>query len=206
MIEVIPLFSAPIYVFRIESDINFEKELEFIKQLDYRPASKDLVNFSLDTYLLNYEEMYRCKKIIEDHVHTYTKEILSIEQEVYVTNCWIAKTSPGQRHKKHYHPNSIFSGILYLNANEEHSELNFHNKSFIRGGFNFTYNIKDYNIFNSNAWSIKVKTGDVIIFPSDIIHDVNVNNAKTDRVILGFNTFIRGTFGHGGYGADLILS
>lgn len=205
MIEMIPLFATPIYVFRIEGDITFEKELEFIRNLNYRPASANLVNFSLDSHLLKYEEMDRCKKIIEDHVNVYTKEILSIQQEFYVTNCWVAKTSPGQRHKKHYHPNSIFSGILYLNANETHSELTFHKKSTIREGFNFTYNIKEYNVFTANAWSIKVKTGDVVIFPSDVIHEVDVNQSDTDRVILGFNTFVRGSFGDGGYGADLTL-
>jgi uncharacterized protein (TIGR02466 family) len=204
-VEIIPLFATPIYVFKDDTNITFEKELEFIKKLDYRYSS-EFVNFSVDSHLLECKEMERCKKIIEEHLKIYTTEVLSIKQEFYVTNCWIAKSSPGQRHKKHYHPNSIISGILYLNADENHSTLDFHKQSALRDGFNFTYDIKDFNVFNANDWSVKVKTGDVVIFPSNVIHGVDANCATTDRVLLGFNTFIKGTFGDGGYGADLTLT
>ena len=65
-------------------------------------------------------------------------------------------------------------------------------------------------MFNSHSWKGLVVTGSLIIFPSWLVHEAHANTSKIDRRVLGFNSFVEGTFGEqtgGGnaYSAELVL-
>jgi ectoine hydroxylase-related dioxygenase (phytanoyl-CoA dioxygenase family) len=50
-----------------------------------------------------------------------------------------------------------------------------------------------------------VKTGTVILFPSSLDHSVAENKTNNTRICIGFNSFVRGSFGQQGDYTDLIL-
>jgi hypothetical protein len=55
---------------------------------------------------------------------------------------------------------------------------------------------KNWNIWNSFSWEIPVSTGDLLLFPSRLNHEVrtvNIENHK--RISLAFNVFVRGIIG-----------
>ena len=63
----------------------------------------------------------------------------------------------------------------------------------------------EYNIFNSTSWTLNVKTGDLILFPSQVSHEVNSKNGKNKRVSLAFNVFIKGKLGEENKANTLVL-
>jgi ectoine hydroxylase-related dioxygenase (phytanoyl-CoA dioxygenase family) len=59
----------------------------------------------------------------------------------------------------------------------------------------FKFDIKEWNSFNSSSWWFPVKTGDIVIFPSSLIHSVETKQGNNTRISLAFNVFIKGTIG-----------
>ena len=49
-------------------------------------------------------------------------------------------------------------------------------------------NTRDYNNLN-----VTVKNGDLILFPSTLMHSVKTNTSNKERISLAFNSFIKGT-------------
>jgi uncharacterized protein (TIGR02466 family) len=194
--EVMPLFATPVYISSVKDSL--ENELEFVKTLKYNIQQNcNFLTENNKVHLL--PEMKKCRDIIEYHLNIYAEKILSIKQRFYLTHSWIAKTNPGQQHNAHYHPNSILSGVLYINANENCSDLKLHKKSFIKEAFAFDYDVENYNIFNSDCWDIPVHSGNIIIFPSHYSHEVSTNKLNEDRIVMSFDTFVKGKFGQNDY-------
>lgn len=200
--EITPLFGVPVYQAQT-GHINFLEEINFLSSIEIMQAKTN--NVSKNVQILDHQELSKCKKICEEHLLTYIKNTLDCKQEFYITNSWIAISKPGEKHHVHFHPNSIISGVLYLQAEKNCGDIVLHHKSSIRNNFDFSYDLNSYNIFNSSTWRYTVSTGQILIFPSWVNHSVEENKSDSDRIILGFNTFVKGTFGEAEYSANLKL-
>lgn len=86
-----------------------------------------------------------------------------------------------QDHGRHCHPNSLFSGVLYLDIPENSSEIAFIDP---RPHINFIdFSNRDTRYF------VKPKTGLFIMFNSWLEHEVLTNNSETPRISAPFNLY-----------------
>ena len=205
----VPLFSTPVYH---TEDTGFrcsEKELESIDRLNYFPSAASSCLLSKNQYIFKLNYFSRIKKECEKYLKIYTKDVLSIKQDFYITNSWITKKSISsgyRRHHTHNHPNSIFSGVLYLKVEDGSDQ-----KLWLKGnsghldGFGFEYHYNDLNIYNATQWWIPVNVGTCIIFPSHISHRVDEIETGGERIVVGFNCFVKGKFGGEAYASDILL-
>ena len=184
--------------------LNIKTVLDYLNKIDYEYISKNDNYFSTNTKILNDNKLYDIKKEIDKKVLEFTTSILGIEQELYITESWIAKTISGGHHSIHNHPNSLFSGVLYLQTPTDSSIL-FHYDNDLFKNFNFEFNFNNFNEYNSKVSRVMLNNSDLIIFPSWLNHSVEINNSQTERIVLGFNTFVRGNFGNNKYPTQLIL-
>ena len=91
----------------------------------------------------------------------------------------------------HSHQNSHLSGVLYVEADETDC-ITFHRRT--DNGFKFEP--KDYNPFNCITNTVPVRGGDVLIFPSTMVHSVPTRfKGEEPRVSIAFNTWVKGTLG-----------
>jgi uncharacterized protein (TIGR02466 family) len=200
--EITPLFATPVY--HGDSGIElFEDEIEFIKDMQIIPAKNNSV--SSDMNVLTNEIFSRCRNICEQHLKNFSDVVIDCEQTFFITDSWIAKTQCNESHHNHFHPHSIISGVLYLQSYSDSGNINFHHKSSLKNYFHLNYSIKNYNVFNSDKWSYSPKTGEILLFPSWLSHSVDENKNSLPRIILGFNTFVKGKFGGNDYSANLTL-
>jgi uncharacterized protein (TIGR02466 family) len=95
-------------------------------------------------------------------------------------------------HHLHYHPNSIISGVIYIQATEFKDQIEFQNTDINP----WHVHNKTSNAFNSNLYHVPVKTGDVVLFPSTIYHGVPEVEADKTRISLAFNSFWIGRIGY----------
>ena len=65
--------------------------------------------------------------------------------------------------------------------------------------------VKNFNVWNSDTWNFPVNTGQLIMFPSETIHQVDRKKGKNVRTSLAFNTFYRGVIGEGPGLTELVL-
>ena len=54
---------------------------------------------------------------------------------------------------------------------------------------------KEWNLYNAESWFFTVKPGDIVVFPSSLIHMVEQKAGNNIRTSLAFNSFLRGAIG-----------
>lgn len=112
--------------------------------------------------------------------------------ELYITTSWVNKTYKGEHHHPHSHHNSLLSGTLYLDVQED-DEITL--IRYIETKLLFTIPTRQENAVNITEHSLKVKNNHVVIFPSNLSHRVSPKISEGTRLSLSFNTFAHGTVG-----------
>ena len=192
--NIITIFPTSILESDILRDITKE-ELDFINSLELKKNTLGNKN-TLNSYVLNSKELLEIKKWFESKLNFFTKNILSYPDNLnlYITQSWVNYTKTGEYHNLHIHSNSLYSGVFYFQT-EETDVIKFETSESRVGGPLFNIQRKEYNLYNANGWILPVKTGKLLIFPSNLEHSVPITKSKNTRISLSFNTFIRGEIG-----------
>ncbi len=190
---ILPFAGHPI--FKIEDGFKLTKpELDYIKNLQYRKhdnGKKSLLSKSVD--ILKSSKLSRLKKFIKNSQEEYVANVLEIKNKFSFVQSWAGKQSKGGHHTIHNHANHVISSVYYAKADE--TSLTFHtHKSKIEESFYFDYDIKNYNIFNSQKYTVPLKTGDIIFFPGDMLHETGINKSD-ERIMVSASFFINGKIG-----------
>jgi uncharacterized protein (TIGR02466 family) len=196
------IFPTPIYISKLDRKLT-ALELKFVdnnKEYFYKNIGNITSN---NNYILNEKPFNDIKKELTLKVQEYFDKIISPSNNItpYITQSWLNYTETNQYHHKHAHPNSLISGVFYINSHEEHDKIKFFNENYKT----IKLEIKDWNTWNSESWWFSVKTGDIILFPSSLTHMVETKQGDNTRISLAFNVFIKGTVGNNKSLTELIL-
>jgi uncharacterized protein (TIGR02466 family) len=177
-----PLFSKPI--FKTPVDVS---GLD-LSSVEWLPNYNNWISKSQN--ILEQPGFEKLSQVVFDGVCEYFYGIMQASEkvELAITESWLNKTEKGQIHHRHYHPNSIFSAIVYLESEGETGQTKFITSEYQT----IEYDINDSNLYNSKSWSIAPKVGDMLVFPSSVEHMVTEYQGNTPRITLSFNTFLRG--------------
>ena len=196
------IFPTPIYISKLNRKIT-SKELLFINKSKSDTYNNEGNKTSNNNYILNNKEFKNLKKDLDLKVQDYFDKIISPSNNItpYITQSWLNYTETNQYHHKHQHPNSLISGVFYINCNKTFDKIKF---------FKNNYDIiqtetKNWNLWNSSAWWFPVNTLDIILFPSSLTHMVETKEGDNTRISLAFNVFIKGTVGNKKNLTELIL-
>ena len=200
--KIYEIFPTPIYMSKRNKKFNTE-ECKFIEKSKSKTYKNRGNNTSNDTYILDKKPLARLKKEIDILVKDYFNRVIKPSNDVkpYITQSWLNYTEIGQFHHKHSHPNSLVSGVVYINADIKKDSISFFKPEhpFIKLDF------KEYDRLNSEAWVFPVETGDIFLFPSTLDHMVNTKQGTNMRTSLSFNVFIKGTTGSKANLTELVL-
>ena len=196
------IFPTPIYIPKLNREISIE-ELSFINKNKLDVYKNEGNTTSNDNYILNNKEFKNLKEELDLRVQDYFAKIISPVNNIehYITQSWLNYTETNQYHHKHEHPNSLVSGVLYINCHEEYDKIKFFNDKYKI----IKLEVKEWNLWNSESWWFAVKTGDIILFPSSLTHMVETKQGTNTRISLAFNVFIKGTVGNNKSLTELIL-
>ena len=197
------IFPIPVYISKLDRELT-KKELSFVNKSKLDHYKNDGNITSNDNYILNQKVFSSLKEDLYLRVEDYFKKVLSTTDAVtpYITQSWLNYTETNQYHHKHEHPNSLVSGVFYVNCHEEFDKIKFFKKDAYQI---IKPEIKDWNLYNSETWWFTVKTGDIILFPSYLTHMVETKEGDNTRISLAFNVFIKGTIGNNKNLTELIL-
>jgi uncharacterized protein (TIGR02466 family) len=196
------IFPTPIYISKLDRELT-NKELLFIDKTKLDVYKNEGNTTSNDNYILNNKLFKDLKTDLDLRVKDYFDKVISPTDTITpcITQSWLNYTETNQYHHKHTHPNSLVSGVFYINCDDKFDKIKF---------FNDTYKIikpkiKTWNIWNSESWWFSVKTGDIILFPSSLTHMVETKEGTNTRISLAFNVFIKGTVGNNKDLTELVL-
>ena len=197
------IFPIPVYISKLDRKLT-KKELSFVdkSKLDFYKNDGNIT--SNNNYILNQKVFGSLKEDLYLRVEDYFKKVLSYTDVTtpYITQSWLNYTETNQYHHKHEHPNSLVSGVFYVNCHEEFDKIKFFKKDSNQA---IKPETKDWNLYNSETWWFTVKTGDIILFPSSLTHMVETKEGDNTRISLAFNVFIKGTIGNNKNLTELIL-
>lgn len=182
----------------VAASINREftaEELSFAEECSKETKVNTYNLRSENSAVLEDARMADIKKFVLHNINLYMKNIILPRENVdlYVTQSWFNYSGANCAHHKHFHANSILSGVLYIKAIDGEDKIKFHkeDKSQIA--------IPTYapTRFNSEMCDIDVETGTLLIFNSNMTHSVEqIRSDREDtRVSLSFNTFAKGFLG-----------
>ena len=196
------IFPTPIYISKLDRELT-AKELSFIDKTKLNTYNNEGNTTSNDNNILNNKSFKNLKQELDLRMQDYFDKVISPSNNItpYITQSWLNYTETNQYHHKHVHPNSLVSGVFYINCHEEHDKIKFFNEKYSI----IKPEVKDWNIWNSESWWFSVKTGDIILFPSSLTHMVETKQGDNTRISLAFNVFIKGTVGNNKNLTELIL-
>jgi uncharacterized protein (TIGR02466 family) len=202
-IEIHEIFPIPIFKTNINRDLT-KKELSLVNKLKLHTYGNAGNTTSDDTYVLNQKMFYNLKNELNLNLKNYYDKIVSSCNDIipYITQSWLNFTKENEYHHEHDHPNSLVSGVFYINADEKNDRIKFFKRDVY---LTIAPTIKEWNVYNSNSWWFPVKTGDILLFPSSLRHCVEIKKGNNTRISLAFNSFVKGTIGNKKKLTELIL-
>lgn len=101
---------------------------------------------------------------------------------------WLNVMKKGGHHGHHNHPGSVFSGVFYVQGDEEASPLAFQSPiAFFRMHEPRVQRAEDMNAFSALDLFIPVKVNSLLIWPSWLLHNVPLNKSSIPRISFSFN-------------------
>lgn len=167
------------------------------KQQEYL-SSKEIINNqnnlrSKDSFVLNNIIMQSFNDWIYKQINQYAFNYLKIKDniEFCITQSWLNYSKQNQSHHRHYHDNSIISGIYYIQGKNTPTIFYIDNEK----KFPLAFQYKEITDQNTETYYINNISKTLVLFPSYLHHDVAQNLNKEDRITLSFNTWVKGDIG-----------
>lgn len=186
------LFPTPVLAAELGRPFT-KKEINFVKNT-FNKCRENAGNLiSLDNFILNNKELKNIKKFIESQCKYYLENVMCPDNdiELYITISWLNYTLKNGFHHAHTHHNSVVSGVFYFDVDEKKDSI-----SFIKNEYSQIDILpKNFNPWNSKTWWLPIKNGQLLMFPSSLIHSVPTKKEEGNRISLSFNTFLKGELG-----------
>lgn len=157
------------------------KDLETYDFFDQNPA----VTNNSRTRDLDFLENYRdLKNMIIQKVNDYVLEVMKCSVKVKLNSSWATQTDRNSYGGLHYHSNAVLSAVYYPMGNGKDISITFLNPvvhHFKLGVY------KNMTPFNMSAYTFYPKSGDLIVFPSYVLHNIDKNVTSGIRYSIASN-------------------
>ena len=187
-IHIENIFPTPVGFSKYDKDIS--KELEFIKNLEFKTSIPTNNQPSKNNYLGECKELSNLMKFFTESANAFAKQIYNINEPLYITQCWANKLIKGAVVGEHSHQNSIISGVFYLQLNLGHPMLQL--KRIITDTILPSMSsIGGEGLFNVCGDSVMfpMKVGELIMAQGSLRHCTFENRSAEPRMSIAFNTF-----------------
>ena len=109
-------------------------------------------------------------------------------QPLFVDNIWCNINTKNSYNSTHAHPGSILSAAYYVKAEGIESGLFKFKRDRVFSDYSYSSWVNNSTSDWRSEVSVTPKPGTLIIFPSHLLHSVEMNKTTEDRISLSFNT------------------
>jgi uncharacterized protein (TIGR02466 family) len=199
--ELYSLFPKLVYS-NILEDVTDKQLLEIKNYLDnikYKEINNSInlnnnyTSSSQNNFVFKDKELFFIKERIMKEFIFFKNFILKYKNNDFIfTTSWVAKSEKNEISEYHNHNNCMYSGIFYVNTDENCGQLCFENF----GDKRFNLIPTEYNIYNCLNFNFKPKNKMIIFFPSELFHKILKNNSDIIRYSIAFNMIPVGNIGN----------
>ena len=152
----------------------------------------DTTEITKSKKLLEKNNLIFLKNEILKHFYYFNEQYLKVENDFKITTSWATKSLKGQRSHFHNHSNCWYSGVFYVNIEDDMGSITFDTFADER----FSLKKSEYNVYNSKEYTYKPIEKQMILFPSEVYHCINDNNTDKVRNSIAFNIIPVGDIGN----------
>ena len=127
--------------------------------------------------------------LIDEHVEKYL-DYVKINKKLKCCGAWINLHTEKDFVQQHFHPNAMVSGIVYIDAPDGSAPLKFHANPSMNHMFGPFFG---HDMSKLAEISFPVETGDILLYPSTILHSVPPNTKPINRYSFAFDYMVDGT-------------
>lgn len=190
--DIQPLFATPY----MRADLSHALTPDVVS---YVHGLKMILNrqnlISEDLYIFEHPELQALGAAVQEALDVYAKDILGISQKLYVTQSWALENPINVGMHSHAHSNSLVSGSLYYDVLPEPVSRVFFDRHTMYQQIELLPGDDKRNLYNTPVNVITPKSGEVLLFPSDINHMIEANQSSEPRRAIAFNCFVKGVIG-----------
>jgi hypothetical protein len=173
------MFCVPLYRYEVPDWINKKKSIKNV--LSKFPLDNPLIEGSPHQDFIKYNGSPPYKDSLlhelDDAINLFSKEIKLNREELLIENIWNQRYEKYEGHGLHNHASHHYSSILYLDFDSlEHKPTKFYApfENLITG---------DHMSYSED----RTKEGDIVFFPSRLLHEVPISYSNKPRSIISFN-------------------
>lgn len=155
-------------------------------------------NWACDTFntLNTYDPKQDNDQIINNFIATCKQHVLNfsreygIKKELQDLDChdfWFNVAMPGNYQELHQHSNSHFSAVYYVSAEKGAGDITFKSAEHFTDMFNLPIDDKDLTRASCKACSYTPINSTLLIFRSNLSHEVRKNLSGSDRISISMN-------------------
>jgi hypothetical protein len=154
-----------------------------IVESNVAPNAKNNLWESKFDFLESHRSLNELKMWVIQESETLINNLNNTDHKFIITESWAHVTRYGGYHSPHYHSNSTWSGIFYINAGDNTSG---HNNWFLPYYIERKIGLE----FADDRFSSPVVPGRLILFPSMLLHDAATYFGTDPRIVISFNSIL----------------
>lgn len=189
--QVMGLFPEPVARYPVWSESWKTKLLSVNMEPIDGQRYADNHDYSQDDRVL--DQWPTLRKTILDCCSHFAANVMGIKTDLDITQSWINRYKQGEYIHQHNHPNSLVSATWYWQLPET-AEILFHRHALNSGHtwtMKFDRDVNTQSDFAAQITSIRVDEGDLLIWPSYLIHSVPDWQGIEPRYSLSLNAMPR---------------
>ena len=183
------LFPTPVYIVDLQGEELEKVQAELLAvyektEFNHKPGwdgRHSLSDITFTKNILGDENCEEFGKVLDKYLTHYVSQICSNrEYKLRLVESWMTLTRKGESAHAHNHATNTISGAYYIKTNGQDGHISFINPN---SGLSCSRMFMDVG----NDIFVPAQVGRLILFPSFLVHSVDVNTTDNDRVSLSFN-------------------
>lgn len=183
----------------------FPSLISLIECDDYRSIKNDLISwiyeyqkYDNDGVIISnrggwqsHDNFYQQPTFINfyNYIFSHIQKLIPYQGEYALGNMWLNINKKGNYNVPHSHPDSHFSGVFWIKTPDNCGSIRFFTpRLFSRSRLleRTPEQIRD-EFGMSQSWSFLPQEGTILLFPSDLEHEVMPSESDEDRISIAFN-------------------
>ena len=147
-------------------------------------TTEEMDSIGIKKIFMDIGQQYVHTILSDKHHFDYNKDDFYINMK-FVSG-WIVNQKENEYNPAHYHSNCSISAVLYLKV-PEFRPRGFVGKKNIDGYIEFINSTVDHSMLSAGSYLVKPQVGQLLMFPSTLLHTVYPFQGPEERRSLAFN-------------------
>ena len=191
--QITACFPTPIFSFIVDNESYLEELKDVLLEMKKNEEGLQVTPYDWITYdnLHEHEKFKELNDFIVSEFNSIFNYIGLEREDQYITSMWSNIATSGHVHQCHSHPNSFWSGILYLSSPEGAPGVTFVDPRPATNVIRPNYSLEVDTTFTAAQCHLRSDVGMCYLFPSWFQHYVDGgDNFEGERISLSFNVMI----------------